>query len=59
LAIFAKKMVYTVEESAFILRCEDLMAVKIWVWFMTLCRLVGDYQNFGGTFCLHLQEVAI
>jgi hypothetical protein len=25
------------------------------IWVLTPCRLVGRYQHFGGTYCLHLQ----
>jgi hypothetical protein len=38
-------------------RLQVLMAVKIKTlvfWVVTPCRLVGRYQNFGGTYCLHL-----
>jgi hypothetical protein len=41
------------------LRFEVLTAVKMSVlffWVVTLCGLVGKYQRFGGTYCLHLQS---
>jgi hypothetical protein len=28
---------------------------KLVFWVVTPCRLVGRYQRFGGTYCLHLQ----
>jgi hypothetical protein len=39
-------------------RLEVLTAVKMLMfvfWVMTPFRLVGRYQRFGGTYCLHLQ----
>jgi hypothetical protein len=39
-------------------RFEVLTAVKmlmLFFWVVMLCGLVGRYQCFGGTYCLHLQ----
>jgi hypothetical protein len=40
------------------MRFEALPAVKksmLIFWVVTSCGLVGRYQRFGGTYCLHLQ----
>jgi hypothetical protein len=40
------------------MRFEVLTAVKMSIlvfWVVTQCGLVGRYQRFGGTYCLHLQ----
>jgi hypothetical protein len=39
------------------MRFEAFMTLKVYivVWFMTLCNLMGAYQRFGGTCCVHLQ----
>jgi hypothetical protein len=40
------------------MRFEVLTAVKMLMlvfWIVTPCGLVGRYQRFGGTYCLHLQ----
>jgi hypothetical protein len=39
-------------------RLEVLTALKMTVlffWVVTPCRLIGRYQRFGETYCLHLQ----
>jgi hypothetical protein len=28
----------------------------VFLWEMTSCDLIGGYQHFGETFCLHLQD---
>jgi hypothetical protein len=28
-------------------------------WVVALCGLVGRYQRFGGTYCLHLQALYV
>jgi hypothetical protein len=40
------------------LRLDVIMAMKMTLlsfWVMMPCRLVGKYQCFGETYCLHLQ----
>jgi hypothetical protein len=40
------------------LRFEVLTALKMSIlvkWVVTPCGLVGRYQRFGGTYCLHRQ----
>jgi hypothetical protein len=47
------------ESSLTYLRFEVLTAVKITMLVFcdaTPCGLVGGYQGFGGTYCLHLQS---
>jgi hypothetical protein len=40
------------------MRFEVLTAAKmlmLFFWIVTPCTLVGRYQRFGETYCLHLQ----
>jgi hypothetical protein len=42
------------------MRSEVLTAVRMSIlvlWIVTPCGLVGTYQRFGETYCLHLQGV--
>jgi hypothetical protein len=44
--------------DCYYVRFEVLTVVKmtmLFFWVVTPCRLVGRYQRFGGTCCLHLQ----
>jgi hypothetical protein len=51
-------MAPTTKKTGLLKDFEVFTAVKIHIvifWVMTPCTLVGRYQSFGGTYCLHLQ----
>jgi hypothetical protein len=52
----------TLEQHCSYTRFEVFTAVKmlmLFFWVITSCGLVGRYQRFGGTYCLHLQAVSV
>jgi hypothetical protein len=47
------------DHASYLLRLEVLMAMEMSMlafWDVTPSKLVGRYQGFGGTYCLHLQD---